>query len=248
MDSNAVKSNMIDVAVLDLIKKVKSSIPIEQVQARCKQQPDIDKIAKVDFEQGDIVTHNDQVAFQLDYSPDGSLLATSSFDGTTRVWEISSGEELLTLIGHNHIVYDAKFNFDGSLLVTSSYDGTAIFWDVATGQMLRRIEGQCGSIPSVAFSPDGSHLLTGCQDGTAKLWDVLTGESLLTLEGHEHEFTPDVFGVAIGPKAEPRWRARPSRSMASSICRSTTVLPEPVRPPRTKILCCLAISSICSSR
>ena len=67
VDSNAAKSNMIDVAVLDLIKKVKSSIPIEQVQARCKQQPDIDKIAKVDFEQGDLVTHNDQVAFKLDY-------------------------------------------------------------------------------------------------------------------------------------------------------------------------------------
>ena len=67
VDSNAAKSNMIDEAVLDLIKKVKSSIPIEQVQARCKQQPDINKIAKVEFEHGDIVTHNDQVAFKLDY-------------------------------------------------------------------------------------------------------------------------------------------------------------------------------------
>ena len=67
VDSKAVKPNMIDEAVLDLIKKVKSSIHIEQVQARCKQQPDIDKIAKVDFEHGDIVTHNDQVAFKLDY-------------------------------------------------------------------------------------------------------------------------------------------------------------------------------------
>jgi hypothetical protein len=67
VDSNAAKPNMIDKAVLDLIKKVKSSISVKQVQARCKQQPDIDKIAKVDFEHGDIVTHNDQVAFKLEY-------------------------------------------------------------------------------------------------------------------------------------------------------------------------------------
>ena len=67
VDSNAVKPNLIEEAVLDLIKKVKSSLQIEQVKARCKQQPDIEKIANVDFVHGDIVTHNDQVAFKLDY-------------------------------------------------------------------------------------------------------------------------------------------------------------------------------------
>jgi len=67
MDSNSVNPNMINEAVIDLIKKVKSSIHINHVKARCKQQPDIEKIAKVDFVNGDIVTHNDQVAFKLDY-------------------------------------------------------------------------------------------------------------------------------------------------------------------------------------
>ena len=67
VDSKEIRPNMIGEAILGLIKKVKSSINIEQVRARCKQQPDIDKIAKVDFEHGDIVTHNDQVAFKLDY-------------------------------------------------------------------------------------------------------------------------------------------------------------------------------------
>lgn len=67
VDSKSVNPNMIDEAVVDLIRKVKSSIHIDQVKARCKQQPDIEKIAKVDFEHGDIVTHNDQVAFKLDY-------------------------------------------------------------------------------------------------------------------------------------------------------------------------------------
>ena len=59
--------NKIDEAIVDLINKVKSSIHLDQVKARCKQQPDLEKIAKVDFERGDIVTHNDQIAFKLDY-------------------------------------------------------------------------------------------------------------------------------------------------------------------------------------
>ncbi len=67
VDSKSINPNMIDEAVVDLIKKVRSSIHIDQIKARCKQQPDIEKLAKVDFEHGDIVTHNDQVAFKLDY-------------------------------------------------------------------------------------------------------------------------------------------------------------------------------------
>ncbi len=67
MDSNSVNPDKIEAAVANLINQVKSDIHVDQVKARCKQQPDIEKIAKVEFVRGDIVTHNDQVAFKLDY-------------------------------------------------------------------------------------------------------------------------------------------------------------------------------------
>ena len=67
MDLNAVNPGMIEKAVSDLIEKVKSNIQLDQVKAICKHQPDIEKIDKIDFEHGDIVTHNGQVAFKLDF-------------------------------------------------------------------------------------------------------------------------------------------------------------------------------------
>ena len=67
VDSNSVNPDKIKAAVTNLINQVKSDIHVDQVKARCKQQPDIEKIAKVDFERGDIITHNDKVAFKLDY-------------------------------------------------------------------------------------------------------------------------------------------------------------------------------------
>ena len=67
VESKSVNPDKIESAVTNFINQVKSDINVDQVKARCKQQPDIEKIAKVEFVRGDIVTHNDRVAFKLDY-------------------------------------------------------------------------------------------------------------------------------------------------------------------------------------
>ena len=67
MDSNAVNPGMIEKAVIDLIEKVKSNIQLDQVKAICERQLGIEKIDKIGFKHGDIVTHNGQVAFKLDF-------------------------------------------------------------------------------------------------------------------------------------------------------------------------------------
>ena len=69
MDSNskAINPDMIDEAVIDMVEKVKSNIHLDLVKAICKHKHGIEKIDKIDFENGDIVTHNDRVAFKLDF-------------------------------------------------------------------------------------------------------------------------------------------------------------------------------------
>ena len=68
VDSNTVDSDMINEAISDLIEKIKSNIQFDQVKAICKNQRVIDKVAEFDFKQGDIVTHNGQVAIKLEYN------------------------------------------------------------------------------------------------------------------------------------------------------------------------------------
>lgn len=51
------------------------------------------------------------------FSPDGQLLATSSFDGWARVWEIASGEERLNL---SHGFGSARFSPDGRYLANAN--------------------------------------------------------------------------------------------------------------------------------
>jgi WD40 repeat protein len=53
------------------------------------------------------------------------MLATCSQDGTTKVWDASSGAELLTLRGHAGVVSGCAFSPDGTHLATAGNDGTA---------------------------------------------------------------------------------------------------------------------------
>jgi WD40 repeat protein/DNA-binding SARP family transcriptional activator len=143
--------------------------------------------------------HNQDVNF-VAFSPDGTRLATASYDGTAKVWSLASssavpGEELLTLSGHTGWVMCVAFSPDGTRLATTSADGTARVWDAASGDELLTLPGHTGLVYAVAFSPDGTRLATTSYDGTARVWDTASGRELLTLSGH----TGWLFGIAFSP-------------------------------------------------
>ncbi len=109
------------------------------------------------------------------FSADGKRLATASLDKTAKVWDVETGQELLTLAGHDDRVMGVAFSPDGKLLATASWDNTAKVWDAATGKEIETLRGHSGYVFSVAFSPDGKRLASagGYRNrGEVKLWDT----------------------------------------------------------------------------
>ncbi|HSJ88587.1 MAG TPA: helix-turn-helix domain-containing protein, partial [Anaerolineales bacterium] len=130
-------------------------------------------------------------------SPDGKRIATSSLDGTARLWDTATGKELFTLQSHTDEVWGVAFSPDGTRLVTSSSDHTAIVWDVVSGQALVILAGHTDGITLAIFSPNdgGRRVATASDDGTAKIWDAKTGKELLTLSGE----TGRINSIAFSP-------------------------------------------------
>ncbi|MGB7892714.1 MAG: NACHT domain-containing protein [Microcoleus sp.] len=132
------------------------------------------------------------------FSPDGKLLATGDSDGVVRLWEASTGREILTCKGHTNVVESVAFSPDGEILASGSYDKTIKLWDVKSGECLKVLQGHTESVMFVTFNPDGNILASGSFDRTIRLWDIRRGECLKTLQHH----TKVVFSVAFHPAGE----------------------------------------------
>ncbi len=105
-------------------------------------------------------------------SPDGKLLATSSYDEKVRLWDLARGEEVSTITGHNGAVYDVAFGRQGKLLATASGDRTVKLWDMATFQRLDTFGQPLKEVYTVAFSPDGNRVAAGGVDNRIRIWEI----------------------------------------------------------------------------
>ncbi|MEG3954814.1 WD40 domain-containing protein [Microcoleus sp. herbarium2] len=132
------------------------------------------------------------------FSPDGKLLATGDTDSVVRLWEASSGKEILSCKGHTNVVESVAFSPDGEILASGSYDKTIKLWDVNTGECLKVLQGHTESVMSLTFNADGNILASGSFDRTVRLWDLRTGECCKILQDH----TKVVFSVAFHPAGE----------------------------------------------
>jgi WD40 repeat protein/tRNA A-37 threonylcarbamoyl transferase component Bud32 len=116
------------------------------------------------------------------FSPDGQRIATASQDKTARVWEVSTGNELLRITNHTDEVRGVVFSPDGQRILTASMDGTARIWDLASGKQLHCFPKHGLGLYSCAFSADGRRVVTGSADGTILLWEASTGRVIHTLK------------------------------------------------------------------
>ena len=133
--------------------------------------------------------------FSVSFSPDGTLLASGSWDGTVKVWDVETETNIATLDEHTDAVSSVSFSPDGTLLASGSWDGTVKVWDVETETNIATLDEHMGAVFSVSFSPDGTLLASGSWDETVKVWDVATETNIATLDEHMGA----VFSVSFSP-------------------------------------------------
>jgi WD40 repeat protein/serine/threonine protein kinase len=138
----------------------------------------------VDTHQARILRGHDDQVFAVAFSPDGKRLASGSWSGEIRLWDVASGGEIRVLTGHTDKVDSVSFSPDGTVLASASWDKSVRLWDVGSGRERRVLSGHSDQVLSVSFAPGGKLLASGSKDKTVRLWDVVSGREERVLSGH----------------------------------------------------------------
>jgi WD40 repeat protein len=135
------------------------------------------------------------------------LLASSSYDGTVRLWDPATGRTKRTLRGRTSFVPGMYVFVNGvcavrvagrNLLAVASEDGTVRLWDPATGRTKLIFQGDASMVSGLcAVRVAGRDLLAiASYEGPVRLWDPVPDGLHHTLVGH-HSAVSGVCAVRV---------------------------------------------------
>ena len=78
------------------------------------------------YREGREVFHGSEA---LVFSPDNTILVNGDGNGKLQLWDITTGDEIITLNGHTGQVETLRFSPDKKTLISAGQDGTLLLWD-----------------------------------------------------------------------------------------------------------------------
>ncbi|MES2789799.1 MAG: c-type cytochrome domain-containing protein [Planctomycetota bacterium] len=145
------------------------------------------------------ITNVAERTHEIQYSPDGSLIAvaagTPAQNGEIKLFKAADGTLVKDLVTTADAMFAVAFSPDGKRLAAGGADRAIRVFNVETGAQELLIEDHADWVMGIAWSPDGAKLASASRDKTSKVFDAKTGDSLITFPGHGEP----VFGVQFLP-------------------------------------------------
>lgn len=147
-------------------------------------------------EKGCLYTLNHTSVNNVAFSPDGSVLATSSYDDTIGLWQVSNGERMQMIPSGIYGTEAMAFSPDGTILAFVTYSSIQMH-QVSDGSQLKGLsDGK--TILKIAFASNNNLLASGGY--YVSLWQLPEGTLLHQFEREgNHNTSYRVNAVAFSP-------------------------------------------------
>jgi len=101
----------------------------------------------------------------------GNFLASGSRDKTIKIWEVSTGQCIMTLVGHDNWVRDLIWHPTGKYIYSSSDDKSIKVWDLTQGRAIKTInDAHAHFVSCMDFNARTATLASGGVDDVVKIW------------------------------------------------------------------------------
>ncbi|KAI6139916.1 hypothetical protein BKA82DRAFT_4203105, partial [Pisolithus tinctorius] len=144
--------------------------------------------------------------YALDFSEDGTQLASAGQDKNIVLWDVRTGEmHREPLSGHTKTVLCLCFAHSGTRFASGSRDRFIRIWDAGTGkEVLPPILYHAGAVNALVYTPDGRRLISASDDKVICVWDANSG-TLQRLPGTLnvpfilHGHSSAIYSLSISP-------------------------------------------------
>lgn len=121
---------------------------------------------------------------RVTFSPNGKYLVTRYSNGTDRVWEVTSGREVVDL-KHKSQVVNVAFSLGEKYLAMASSDagGTVRVQEATSGREVAIVKLEIGQMSHpIAVSPDGKYIVTNTRE-SVRVWETSSGREVVRAIG-----------------------------------------------------------------
>ena len=119
-----------------------------------------------------LINHLKYLITAVRYSPNDSILATATSNGSITLWGSSVIEPKLVIKGHTGDITDIEF-INNSQIISSSADHYIIIWDIFTGKVVTKWKAGNNWIRDVSINDSRSTVISCGDDGKIRRWNII---------------------------------------------------------------------------
>lgn len=146
-----------------------------------------------------VLTGHHDVVTGVSWSPDGTLLVSTSRDGTARIWSAANWQTTALYSGHLAAVLTAAWRPDGLLLASGGEDQSVQIWH-PTGIAQRAFSNLGSSVSSISWAINNEVLVAGTLGSGTDDISLKTGHIVKSTQNfiiHALAFSPDGQHLAL---------------------------------------------------
>ena len=143
----------------------------------------------------EITAHRGYI-WDLDFSTNGTQLASAGSDGTGKIFETRNWGCVGQLDDHQGELGVARFSPDGKWIVTCSDDRTVKLWDANQFRLVHTFTGHTHPVWRTVFTPDSQQLVSSSFDGEYIVWDLKSQEKI---SGPVKAHVDQIAGLSLTP-------------------------------------------------
>eukprot|EP00928_Gymnodinium_smaydae_P088571 TRINITY_DN72641_c0_g1_i1.p1 TRINITY_DN72641_c0_g1~~TRINITY_DN72641_c0_g1_i1.p1 ORF type:complete len:1241 (+),score=282.97 TRINITY_DN72641_c0_g1_i1:37-3759(+) len=123
-----------------------------------------------------------ETIFDVAFHPeDPDVLATASYDGRVKLWQVGTMESMRSMVAEDHILYGLSFGPRAARICAVSNKGMLLVWRTDTGEQVLNLQVHTGQALRCewncryATGNTWGEIITGGADGTAAIVDATQG-------------------------------------------------------------------------